>query len=299
MAILVHIADERNSAGIAKSGLKPGRPSGVVYFMPVLLSHFVSHQWVRELRRSGARVMVGVYFRLSVDEVVWAGKYNEKHQRLALGKAIQQLDQLADPLGFELFIERKIKASEIVKIRHLPQKIGWRYKPHAHGVKPCACPVCSRGVYGSQRIRELSEPPSPKTPLAVFCQRILESNEPEVLSEALWAFRGRRRRSDPAFLGRLLHLNHPDVLEDLAVALAGFRHKNTRPLLISLCGHASPAVREAAAESAFEIYRQDARSLLGAVAEDPVVSKFLADKEGALAGTDPVVAIPPAAQAAQ
>lgn len=159
MTTLVHIADAKLAARITRAGLTPGKATRVVYFMPVLRDHFISHQWLRELKRSGVRTLVGVYFKLPSEEVVWAGKYNEPHQPIALGLAVRQLMDLVDPLGYEMFIQRKITASEITSVRNLPQKIGWRYQPHAHGKKPCGCPAClPRGSYGGRRIRDEMSP---------------------------------------------------------------------------------------------------------------------------------------------
>jgi hypothetical protein len=94
--------------------------------MPVVQDHFIAHQWLRELRRSGARVLVGVYFRMRSEEAVWAGRYNEPHREMPLGQAIRELKAFCDPLGFEIFVDKKIEVSAITRIRHLPQKIGWR-----------------------------------------------------------------------------------------------------------------------------------------------------------------------------
>ena len=43
MPILVHITDEKNAAKIWRGGIRVPKEGGV-YFMPVLQSHFVSHQ---------------------------------------------------------------------------------------------------------------------------------------------------------------------------------------------------------------------------------------------------------------
>ncbi len=59
--------------------------------------------------------------------------------------------------GFEVIVPRKIVASEIHRIRKLPQVVGWRYYPGAHGKKPCGCPYCQRGQYGARRLRNNDE----------------------------------------------------------------------------------------------------------------------------------------------
>ncbi len=105
--------------------------------MPVLPDYYVSHQWLRELKRGGATTLVGVYFKVDSSEKVFAGRFNQVHRHLAVGEVISEIQNLADPLGYELIIDRKIAAAEISSIRHLPQVTGWRYQPAAKGTKPC------------------------------------------------------------------------------------------------------------------------------------------------------------------
>lgn len=231
MPTLVHITDEKNAARIERSGIALSKWRRVIYFMPVLQNHFISHQWLRELKRRGARVLVGVYFRLPSDETVWAGKYNEPHQQVPLGEAIGMLRSLPDPLGFEMFIERKILPGEIARVRHLPQKVGWRYKPRVHGTKPCPCSACQYTRYGARKIREGYDPPEPRVPFAELKAEIEETSDPDELVDLLWRLRKKRRYADPAFLERLLEIDDEFLQEELAETLACFRHKNARRLL--------------------------------------------------------------------
>lgn len=259
MATLVHIADARLAARITRAGLTPGKTTRVVYFMPVLRDHFISHQWLRELKRGGVRTLVGVYFRLPSEETVWAGRYNEPHQQIALGLAVRRLMDLADPLGYEMFIERKITASEITSVRNLPQKIGWRYEPHAHGTKPCGCPVCQpRGSYGGRKIRDAYEPAAPRASYESAKTILVAAADSDAMVNALWSLRTRRRRADPAFLEAAIASGaasgDDDLIEQVAVTLAYFRHPNSRSMLVRLREHGTAAVREAAAESLAELY---------------------------------------------
>ncbi|MFU8872860.1 hypothetical protein [Micromonospora sp. SL4-19] len=55
--------------------------------------------------------------------------------------------ELDDPRGHEVFVPRAILSAEVWRIRDVPQGVGWRYRPAAHGQRPCPCPVClPRGV---------------------------------------------------------------------------------------------------------------------------------------------------------
>lgn len=259
MPTLVHITDEKNSARIKRAGIALGRFQRTVFFMPVVQDHFISHQWLRELRRSGARVLVGVYFRLPSDEVVWAGKYTEPHRQMSLGQAIRELNALADPLGFEMFIDRKVESNSITRIRHLPQKVGWRYQPHAHGKRPCGCPAClPKGSIKSRSIRDRYEPEPVRVPYETLTRTLAESSHLDTLIESLWLLRNKRRKTDPAFLQRLMSIGDAELHEELAITLGHFKHDNAKRMLLALCEHDSAAVKEAAAESIVQLYGREA-----------------------------------------
>jgi hypothetical protein len=158
MPTLVHLADERNAKKIIKNGIKTGRYGIGVYCMPVLQNFYVSHQWLRELKSSGANTYVGVYFKLPSAEMVFAGKYGKTHRHITLGEAIKEIMSLEDPLGYELIIDRKILPEEISKVTHLPQNVGWRYFPYSHNKKPCNCEYCLRGtIKGKRTFKRLNE----------------------------------------------------------------------------------------------------------------------------------------------
>jgi hypothetical protein len=277
MPSLVHITDEKNSARILRAGIALGGFRRAIFFMPVVQNHFISHQWLRELRRSGARVLVGVYLRLPSDEVVWAGKYNEPHRQMPLGQAIRELNSLGDPLGFEMFVGRKIGPGSIIRIRHLPQNIGWRYQPHAHGTKPCGCPAClPRGSIKSRSIRERYDPKSTPVKYETLRRTLAESSDMDSVIESLWALQYKRRKADPLFMERLMTVANVEVQEDLARALGHFHHENSKRMLLALCEHECADVKEAAAESLFQLYRGDARGMLSAFASDSVIGQVIA-----------------------
>lgn len=165
LATYVHIADERDASAIRRTGLKlprlstaagVNRPYGI-FAMPVTSNFVVSHQWVRELKRRGFRVAVGVYFRVPDDQEVWAGLYNQEKRRISAAQAAAQLSRDA-LLGFEVIVPRSIAPAEIRAIRSLPQTLGWRYFPGAHerGIF-CGCKYCQRGNIKSRRIQERDE----------------------------------------------------------------------------------------------------------------------------------------------
>jgi hypothetical protein len=57
--------------------------------------------------------------------------------------------------GWEVLIPRRIEATEIHRVRSLPQVVGWRFYPDAKGKRPfCGCTFCTRGEYGAKKVRQ-------------------------------------------------------------------------------------------------------------------------------------------------
>src|SRR5262245_58890118 len=87
MARFIHLAPEPLTKRIRRNGIQPTPArdwlarSGiddvdrVVWAFPVTPSFTVSHQWLRELKRTGARTIVAATFRIADDEPVLAGHY--------------------------------------------------------------------------------------------------------------------------------------------------------------------------------------------------------------------------------
>lgn len=162
MALFVHLAAEKETDSIRRVGIKPRRLKQplvdgydrIVFAMPVTDDFHVSHQWLRELKRSGQRTIVGVYFRIPDEQPVMIGHYNQNHQVLSASEAVGVIFNAEQSEGFEVIIPRKIEPAEIQKINSVPQVMGWRYYPGAKGKKPCGCPYCTKGDINSKRIRE-------------------------------------------------------------------------------------------------------------------------------------------------
>jgi hypothetical protein len=165
MALFVHLAAEKESEAIRRAGIKPRRLKRpladgfdrIVFAMPVTDDYYVSHQWLRELKRNGQRTLVGIYFRIPDDHPVMVGHYNQNHQVLPAAEAVGVVFNAEEPEGFEVIIPRKIEPGEIQNINSVPQVLGWRYYPDAKGKKPCGCPYCTKGDINSKRIREAYE----------------------------------------------------------------------------------------------------------------------------------------------
>lgn len=157
MAMFVHLTPEKTAKAIVRNGISRIRksqrhPSGI-FAMPVTRNFYVSHQWLRELKRRGQGPIVGIYFRIADEEIVWVGHYNQPHESMTAARALALISDQRTPEGYQVIVPRRIGCSEIHRVRRLSQVLGWRYQPGAHGKKPCPCPICVGGNYGARRIR--------------------------------------------------------------------------------------------------------------------------------------------------
>jgi hypothetical protein len=159
MAMFVHLTLESGVARIQRNGINRSRrtrgelPRGV-FAVPVTRDFYISHQWLRELKRGNDGVLVGVYFRIPDEELVWVGHYNQSHRQLRAAEAVAEFTAAEKREGWEVVIPRRIEAKEIHRTKALPQVLGWRYFPEAKGKPPfCPCEFCTRGEYGARKLR--------------------------------------------------------------------------------------------------------------------------------------------------
>jgi len=152
MPLFVHIAPEPVAKRIRRNGIAPRRIrmpyagfDRLVWAFPVMESYTLTHQWARELKRSGARTMVAVTFRVPDGEQVFAHHYNAEPERLSAADAVSRIRAMDDPRGAQVVITRRIAPAEIVGVRLLPRTFGWRYFPEAKSAdwRPCDCPMCA------------------------------------------------------------------------------------------------------------------------------------------------------------
>lgn len=157
MPLLVHIASEKDIGSIRRAGVRIGKGRDGIYAMPVLRNFVVSHQWLRELKRGGARTLRAVHFRIPDGETVLMGHYSEEPVTVTAAEAAHAIMRAEDPLGMQIIVPRAIAPKEIHAIRIVPQVVGWRYFPGAHARKPCGCPACQSGGFGARKLREQYE----------------------------------------------------------------------------------------------------------------------------------------------
>jgi hypothetical protein len=105
MAMFVHLAPEKHAARIRRSGVSKLRkvrvPEPGVYATPVTRNFFISHQWLRELKRRGAGPIIGVYFRLPDEQTAWVAHYRQAHQKMSAAEAVALFVQNESLEGFE------------------------------------------------------------------------------------------------------------------------------------------------------------------------------------------------------
>jgi hypothetical protein len=159
VAMFVHLAPESQVGRIRRNGIGRLRratgstPRGV-FAVPVTRNFYVSHQWLRELKRRGKGPIAGVYFRMPDEEQVCMGHYGRVHRWLSAAEAAAEFTASDDAMGWQVVIPRRIEADEIHRTRRLTQLLGWRYFPGAKGKPPfCTCRFCNKGEYGAAKLR--------------------------------------------------------------------------------------------------------------------------------------------------
>lgn len=232
MAEFVHLTTARAGRRIQRSGIAArshGRAGGRgVYCMPVLPSFTLTYQWVRELRRWHPGGLVAVHLRLPDGQPVTVGRYGAPPRQVTAAQAVAAVRELDDPRGYEVFVPRAVTAGEVRWVREVPQGIGWRYLPDAHGARPCPC-CAARGGYkvaGLRRWFPYDEPPRPKSELMARLRAADNADEIiEVLAEL-----GRGRRGGAEELAYLADHPDPHVRYTLDSVLRAYRGRDARRL---------------------------------------------------------------------
>ncbi|BAJ31748.1 MULTISPECIES: HEAT repeat domain-containing protein [Kitasatospora] len=285
MAMFVHLTSAADAPRIRRSGIRADSrgPEGArgSYVFPVLPSYTLTHQWLRELARGGSRGgLVAVHVRLDDGLEVWAGHYagrysgrkREERRLVTAAEAVRLIAGREDPRGWEVFVPRAVRPGEVHRIRTAPQVVGWRYKPDAHGTRPCTCFGCVvRGGYGGRRLRERMPHPldGPPPPVPVLLARIAAADgDPAALDDALHWF-GMRRRGPLRALAPLAAHPEPRVREALVWALGHWNTPGTEDLLDTLAADPDPRVREAVVWKADRRATPRAEALLDTLATDP------------------------------
>ncbi len=117
MAMFVHLSAEKNVKAILRNGItrlkKLQRTPQGIFAMPVTRNFYVSHQWLRELKRRGHGPVAGVYFRIADEQTVWVGHYNQPHKSMTAAQALALIAGQESPQGYQVIVPRRITRSEI------------------------------------------------------------------------------------------------------------------------------------------------------------------------------------------
>jgi hypothetical protein len=96
----------------------------------------------------------------------------EARRRDAASGGVHDSPLPSSPEGYEVIVPRRVRVSELLRFRALPQVVGWRYQPGAHGTAPCTCLCCGgKGQYGVRKLLaavEEAEATGKPTKVAVF-----------------------------------------------------------------------------------------------------------------------------------
>lgn len=156
MPQFIHLADDRKIRLILKNGIRAQRlhTGRGLFATPVLPDYYLSHQWLRELRRRGIQLISAVQFHVSDDVPVRVGRYNEDHIDTTASEAVRIFMEHTSGLGLEVILPSSIPAKAITRAYTPEQITGWRYYPEAHGRKPCGCSYCQRGQIKNRKLRK-------------------------------------------------------------------------------------------------------------------------------------------------
>lgn len=163
MPQFIHLTDDRKVGLIRKNGIIAskiyGRDQKGVFATPVSQNHYLSHQWLRELKRRGIPTISAIQFSIADDTEVEIGRYNADHITTTAAEAVRIFREHESGLGLEVIIPESIPAKAINRVYTPRQICGWRYYPEAHAAdrKPCGCPYCQRGQINNRRLREAYE----------------------------------------------------------------------------------------------------------------------------------------------
>jgi len=113
MAMYVHLTFAKNVDAIRRGGISRLRSAhkcnvSGVFALPVVRNFYISHQWLRELKRRGRGSIVGVYFRIPDNEHVWIGHYNSEHRPMTATQAAAVIMSSESAEGWQVLVPRRI-----------------------------------------------------------------------------------------------------------------------------------------------------------------------------------------------
>lgn len=281
MSIFVHLTSESNLGSIQKNGIKPGKihfenVTQGIFCMPVINDFLSTHQWLREIKRFSKKNIVGVYFKIPDNELVWCGLYSEEPKQYKANEAVDTFMKVENRLGFQVVLPRKLFRKEVLRIKHLPQMLGWRYYPNAHEKKLCFCPAClGRGEFNTSKIREQRY----YDLIAQYNKETSEDEQVNILSELgdIVQFSNGRIKDYHVLLPYLHNTDSSRIVIGLINVLTSFNNENVINSILQMISSSDSEVKNACVDAIFQLkgvkgydlliqYQED-RELLGLIKE--------------------------------
>jgi hypothetical protein len=146
------------------------------------------------------------------------------------GPAVAAVRELDDPRGYEVFVPRAVTSAEVRRVRDVPQGVGWRYLPGAHGRRPCPCSGClPRGGYKAAKVRQLYTDDARPRPKGELMERLRSAATADDIIDVLGEL-GRGRRGGAEELAYLADHPDPHVRDTLESVLSAYRGREARRL---------------------------------------------------------------------
>ncbi|EMY79792.1 hypothetical protein LEP1GSC060_1422 [Leptospira weilii serovar Ranarum str. ICFT] len=278
MSIFLHLTSLKNKNPILRSGIKTSPihyekiPMGI-FCMPVIPDFSITHQWLREIKRFSNGPIIGIYFRIPDSEPLWSGRYDSELTTSSAIESIQTLRTIEDPFGFQVILPRKVTKKEIVKIKGLPQTIGWRYFPEARTKPRCLCPAClPKGWPFQNRLRENK-----------YYSLISQFNQTRTIEEKLsilasiddiLSFSPKINDYEP--LTRFLKTDSKEIQEKVLKIFSRFKSEELSKILSGYL-HSKEGLEEIAAESLLIMKREGARPYLIGLESDLKIQRLISD----------------------
>jgi hypothetical protein len=224
MAVFVHFTDENNKKSVIKNGIRMEtihykNVNKGIFCMPVIPDFYATHQWVRELKQyNSGNEIIAIYFKILDDEIILYGKYNEEMRKTTAAKAHNIFMNLEDKMGFQAIVVRKIFSNEIIKVKNIPQIIGWRHFPKSHERKRCLCPAClTKGSYNSMKIKRIK--------LKELFSELKNAKELDSIDNILYSIKDLEIKDDigtnnEKILLKLLEMNNQDLNDSIIDCMA-------------------------------------------------------------------------------
>ncbi|EMO41748.1 hypothetical protein LEP1GSC186_1768 [Leptospira noguchii serovar Autumnalis str. ZUN142] len=278
MSVFLHLTSIQNKNSIFRSGVKTSsihyeNVRRGVFCMPVISDFWITHQWLREIKRFSKGPIIGIYFKIPDLEPVWSGNYNSELMFSTAIESTQLLLSTENKLGFQIVLPRKVTKKEILKIKNLPQTVGWRYFPEAHSKVRCLCPAClPKGWPFANRLKENRY----YSLISKFNQSQNEEEKISILGaiDDLLSYDFRIDDYEP--LIRIFHSSSQKIKEQILEIFPKFQSEKLFKFVSNLL-HSEKESTEVIVENLLKMKGKEAVQHLNELESDPKIQKLIND----------------------